>query len=143
MAKRWRRAKDSKGVGSPPLSTTEEGPAYTLKVGFNTLPRGVESAKFDAWATFIDAKTDWNEKAREVLYADEQKSPHTNLSPTSGRVSVRTALQLISFQRVGGVVRYADGRTIHDQNQGGVVTVTPPNDTIVVTDCTVSGLIST
>jgi hypothetical protein len=92
---------------------------------------GVTEQKVEITTVLTDSRVDWGQKALEALYEVEREEPHTSLPPESARVLVRTAVQPISFQKVGEMKRFADGRTESVAVPGPLITWTPPNTTVV------------
>lgn len=125
-----RRRREGARLPPAPVSPpTENEPrtGYTLGIAWKPFPPGLQSVKLGVTALMVDSKVDWGQKALDAAYEEQRREP--DLGPNKCRVIVRTALASLSFQKVGEVERFADGRVIENKAQGTLVTYAPPNET--------------
>jgi hypothetical protein len=105
-------------------SDSEPRTGYTLGIAWKPFPPGLQSVKLGVTALMADSKVDWGQKALDVAYAEQRRDQ--DAAPNKCRVIIRTALAPLSFQKVGEVERFADGRVVENKVPGALVTYEPP-----------------
>lgn len=128
MSKRRRESTGPSRTAPPSLpSKNEPQTGYTLGIAWKPFPPGLQSVKLGVTALMVDSKLDWGQKALDEAYEEQRREP--DLGSNKCRVVIRTALVPMSFQKVGEVERFADGRVIENKVLGSMVTYAPPGAT--------------
>ena len=128
MSKRRREGAEPPPPPSPDdPSEHEPQEGYTLGITWKPFPAGLQSVKLGVTALMVESKSDWGQKALGLAYEKHRREPETE--PNKCRVIIRTALAPLSFQKMGEIERFANGRVIESKVPEEVVTYAPPQGT--------------
>jgi hypothetical protein len=122
-----RRRNGARAPGPPPQvppSESEPNEGYKLGITWKPFPPGLQSVKLGVTALMVDSKVDWGQNALDSAYEKHRREPEAD--PNKCKVIISTALASLSFQKVGEVERFADGKVIENKVPGEVVTYVPP-----------------